>query len=335
MATQVKPTITLSHLVDNFLQSRPHLSPGTLASYWICLSNFEWYARKNRWPEDAAEITLAHIRQFLAYVGTESHRWGNTNPSSTSPASPATVHHYGRVIKTMFRWASDEEEYLTQDPTHRLKLGSPHCKNIEPYSDEDVLSMLRACDDEIRLGCRYLGIRNKAIISLFVATGLRLEELSHIKLSHCDPRLQQIRVMGKGAKMRVVPINGEARKSLRRYLEIRPPGGDELWKTADGQAMSRHSIRIMVVRLKRRAGIEGGGGPHRFRHYFATRCLENGMDINSVRLLLGHATLAMVLRYSQYIDVQRALAEHQQYNPLDRLYRGQNHNRNDGWGWRY
>ena len=195
--------------------------------------------------------------------------------------------------------------------------------------------MLNLCEDEARFRHRYLGIRNKAIISLFVATGLRLTELSDISLSDLDPRLQQVRVMGKGAKMRVVPIDGEVRKSLRRYLEIRPRAGDELWKTADGLELTARGIQMVVKHLKKRAGIKGGGGPHRFRHYFATRYLEAGGDINSLRLLLGHATLDMVLRYSRYVDVQKALTNHQQFNPLERLYRGQNHNRDDGWGWRY
>jgi len=83
--------------------------------------------------------------------------------------------------------------------------------------------------------------------------------------------------------------------------------------------------------LKGRAGVNGGGGAHRFRHYFATHFLDAGGDINSLRLLLGHATLSMVLRYSRYVDVQRALTEHHLFNPLDRLMRNGNVKR----GWHY
>jgi len=157
-----------------------------------------------------------------------------------------------------------------------------------------------------------------------------------MRLSDLDPKLQQVRVVGKGSKLRVVPINGEARKALKRYLtQVRQPGGDELWMTDDGQPLSRCSIKTMVDRLKRRAGVKSGGGAHRFRHYFATHCLDNGMDLNTVRLLLGHATLNMVIHYSQYVDVQKALVQHEQFSPLDRLYQGGNHNRgDDGWGWR-
>jgi len=171
--------------------------------------------------------------------------------------------------------------------------------------------MLELCDNDAKFQYRYLGICNKAIISLFVATGLRLEELSEIRLSGMDPRLQQVRVVGKGAKARVVPISREAREALKRYLQVRLPGGSELWKTDDGQPMAMDSITIMIVRLKKRAGVNGDGRAHRFRHYFATKYLEAGGDLNSLRLLLEHATLDMVLKYTKYIDVRKALAEHE------------------------
>lgn len=180
--------------------------------------------------------------------------------------------------------------------------------------------MLDVCESDIRFRYRYLGIRNKAIISLFVATGLRLNELAQIKLTDLDPRLQQLQVMGKGAKVRVVPVDGEARKALKRYLEFRPPGGDELWKTDDAEPMSWHSVKTVIARIKRRAGVNSSGGPHRFCHYFATRFLEAGGDLNTLRLLLGHSTLNMVLRYSKYVDIRKALANHKELSPLDRLY---------------
>jgi len=328
--------LTLRNLIGDFLLSRQHLRPQTLRYYRTYLHNFEWYAQTNGWPREAGDITRDHIRAFLSYVSTERNRWGYTDISRSSSryASPATVHHHGQVVKLLFKWA-EEEEYLDHDPTLRLKLGSPGQKEVEPYTDKDVYAMLQLCEDDARFHCRYIGIRNKAIISMFVATGLRLSELVEIRLSELAPGLKQVRVMGKGAKLRVVPIGGEARKALKHYLEIRPRGGDNLWKTDDGLELTPRGIQMVVKRLKERAKVEGGGGPHRFRHYFATRYLENGGDLNTLRLLLGHATLDMVLKYSRYVDIQKALAGHQQFNPLDRLLRGANHNRgDDGWGWR-
>jgi len=323
--------LTLSGIISDFLRSRRNLSPRTQEYYRMVLANFRWYAKNQDWPDELEAITRGHIREFLDYVSTESYRWPNARRSSAKPAAPATIHHYGKVVKTLFNWAEDEE-YLKDNPARRLKLGSPRYKQVEPYSDDEVRALLSLCEDEARFRYRYLGVRNRAIISLFVATGLRLEELAGIRLTSLDSRLQEVRVMGKGAKVRVVPISREARKVLKQYLTLRTPGGDDLWLTDDGQPMSAYAVKIMIQRLKKRAGVNSGGGAHRFRHYFATRYLEAGGDINSLRLLLGHSTLDMVLKYSRFVDIRKALAQHDQFDPLDRLYHGDNHNHNGGWG---
>jgi site-specific recombinase XerD len=318
MSTRTKPT--LSFLVSRFI-SRPNLAEKSRSYYDTILKHLEWYARTHHWP-GVEDLTREHIRSFLDYVITEPKRWPASERMSFKKASPATIHHYGRVVKTFFTWAEDEE-YLEQSPARRFKPEPPHYKLVEPYRDEEITAMLQVCENDVQLWCPYLGIRNKAIISLFVATGLRVQELSRIKLPDFDVALQQVDVLGKGNKARAVPVNGEARKALKRYLQIRPAGGEWLWKTDDGKPLAMYSVKVMIARLKRRAGVTSGGGAHRFRHYFATRYLEAGGDINSLRLLLGHASLDMVLKYSRYVDGQRALATHRQFNPLDQLYRGQ------------
>ena len=339
--------LTLTELVARFMDSCRHvsprsgrrLSPKTIKYYQMCLDGLLYFASLRNWPEPAA-LTRDHLRQFMDYLDSETHRWdGDGRRCTFKKASPATVHHYMKVAKTLFTWAMDEE-YLKITPEIssllRFRLPSPQYKDVEPYTDDEVNALLATCERDIQRGNRYLGVRNKAIVSVFIDTGLRLTELSDMKLSELDPQLQQVRVLGKGNKWRTVPINGQAKKALRLYLtQYRPPGGDAVWLTDDGTPMSGHGIRIMIDRLKVRAGVKSGGSAHRFRHYFATRYLENGGDMNILRLLLGHATLYMVLRYTKFVDGRRALAESQSYSPLDRLTRGDNHNRRDeNWGWR-
>ncbi|KKM15885.1 hypothetical protein LCGC14_1691580, partial [marine sediment metagenome] len=299
------PALTLSDLVTRFC-ARRSLAAKSRVYYGSILWNLVWYAGAREWPAPEL-LTREHIREFLTYVATEDVRWPEGR-TAYKAAARATVHHYGKVVKSLFNWV-EEEEYLATNPAEKVKIGRPHYREVEPYSDDEVRAFLAVCEEDIRVGFRSLGLRNRAIISLFVATGLRLEELAGISLQRLDPRLQQLGVTGKGQKDRIVPVNGEARKALRAYLAVRPSGGDELWRTDDGGPLSPSSVQTMVERLKKRAGIDGGGNAHRFRHYFATRYLEAGGDINSLRLLLGHATLDMVLKYAKFANVQRALAE--------------------------
>jgi len=341
---KVSGALSLAELAERFMQSRRqgatpsgrHVSPKTLRFYQLRLDGLLDFAARAGWPPPG-EITRDHLRDFRHYLETETCRWDTPGRCPTSAlAAPGTVRHYLNVAKILFTWCV-EEDYLDASPGQHFRLPHPDNKDVEPYNDEEVSAMLDACDREIQRGNRLCGARNKAIISIFVDTGLRLNELTEMRLSELDPHLQQVRVMGKGARLRVVPLNGQARKALKLYLkEYRQGGGDEVWQTGDGRPLTHHGIRLMVDRLKARSGVRAGGGSaHRFRHYFATRYLENGGNLNSLRLLLGHSTLYMVLRYTKFVDGRRAREESGAFSPLDRLTRGEKgSHRDDSWGWR-
>ncbi|MBA7657055.1 Tyrosine recombinase XerC [subsurface metagenome] len=336
-------TPTLRELVSHFLQScrqvsprsGRRLSPRTLQYYQTCLGGLLFFADGEGWPEPG-KLTRQHLRDFTDYLANEPQRWsGNGCRPTNRKAAPGTVHHYLKVAKTFFGWC-EYEEYLEKSPALHLRLPSPQYKDVEPYSDVELKSMLAALDHETKYGHRFLGIRNRAIISVFIDTGLRLTELTDMKLAALDPQLRLVRVMGKGAKMRVVPLNGEARKILKVYLtQYRPPGGEAVWLTEDGEPLQPRSVQIMVDRLQRRAGVTSGGGAHRFRHYFATRYLENGGDMNSLRVLLGHATLYMVLKYTKFFEARQDIDRAYEFSPLDSLLQGGHHHvRQEAWGWR-
>ena len=225
----------LSQLISRFLSSRRYLSQRSVEYYQNCLSGLEWFSRLKGWPTPEA-IKREHISDFLGYVATEKHRWaGNGRRATHKEASPATVYHYGKVVKFFFSWAKDEE-YLAQNPATRLPLPRPRYRQIEPYSNQEVKAMLDTCEQDILNHYRYLGIRNQAIISLFIDTGLRLSELAGIKLSDLDPNLHQLRVRGKGAKLRVVPLNGRARPE--KHLRDTLPQPDNQGAMSSGRSMT-------------------------------------------------------------------------------------------------
>ncbi|MDP2323162.1 MAG: tyrosine-type recombinase/integrase, partial [Gammaproteobacteria bacterium] len=304
--------------------------------YANCLNGLLFFAEGQPWPEPA-QLTRQHLRDFMDYLSNEPRRWaGDGRRATCRKASPGTVHHYIKVTKTFLNWCL-YEDYLTENPALRLRLPPASYKEIEPYSDDELKAMLAALEHEIKYGQRYLGLRNKAIIAVFIDTGLRLTELTEMKLSEMDPQLRLVRVLGKGAKMRLVPLNGEARKILKAYLtQYRPAGGDRVWLTDDGEVLQPRSVQIMIDRLQRQAGVTSGGGAHRFRHYYATRYLENGGDMNSLRVLLGHNSLSMVLKYTKFFEARKDIGRAQEFSPFDSLLQRGCHSgsRPDGWGFR-
>jgi len=319
--------ITLSTMAELFLITHrpPFLAEGTGHYYRYILQNLLWYADREGWPSEAKKITSAHISSFLNYVATEKVRWGGRTSSCCHRASPATCHHYGRILKTFFSWA-EQEGYIKASPLARVRLKQPRYREVEPFSDEEILSMLEVCENEFRRD-RFVGSRNHAIVSIFADTGIRLSEQASLTLSDVHPQLERLRVMGKGEKERIVPLASEARRSLRRYLRYRHRNGRrELWLTDDGEPLERRGLEEVLVRLKKRAGIRGFGRAHRFRHYFATTMLNSGASLRQVQALLGHEGPEMTLRYAHKLDIQEAIAAHQRMSPLDRLRR-----RRRGW----
>ena len=202
-------TLTLDQLISRFLSSRRYLSQRSVEYYQTCLQGLEWFSRVKGWPLPKA-LKQQHISDFLGYIATEKHRRaGDGHRATYKEATPATVYHCGKMVKLVFSPAKDEK-YLSNNPAAQLP--QPRYRQVESYSNQEIKAMLDTCEQDTQNHYRYLEIRNQAIISLFINTGLRLSELAGIKLSDLDPGLHQLRVTGKGTKMRVVLINGRARK---------------------------------------------------------------------------------------------------------------------------
>jgi site-specific recombinase XerD len=162
-------------------------------------------------------------------------------------------------------------------------------------------------------------VRDRAIVVLFFDTGLRLSELAGLR--PCDLRPDgSAKVMGKGARERVVPVGSAARQALLRYL--RQEGGSDpnqpIFRSRRHGPLTARSIQQVFKRLKARAGIPGRCSPHTLRHTFARAFLVNGGDAFSLQRILGHATLDMVKRYVALADSDLAV-RHRTASPADRL----------------
>jgi site-specific recombinase XerD len=326
MVVSIRPqapvSTSLNSLVKGFIltQRTDCKSPRTIEYYESNLRRFLWYAERQEWPEDVRMITEWHIREFLAYVSGEGNRWGlegNGSESSRTKATYCTVHHYYCVLKTFFNWCV-RESFILESPLAKIKLKNPKLNVVQPYSNEDIIKLINVCDYDYRNNAQFLGSRNKAIILMFLDTGLRVSELAGIKIEDVGFERGWIKVKGKGAKERVVRIGATAQKALWRYLVYREKSKhQELWLTEEFKPMKAGGIQIMIQRLKERAGVTARGNCHKFRHTFALSFLRQDRNPFNLQYLLGHSDLRMVKHYVSTLGMEDALKAHESASPAD------------------
>lgn len=298
-------------------------SPHTIEYYRGILNRFLWYATMADWADDARLLNEWHIREFLGYVGTELNRWakeGNGSESSSRKASAATVHHYYSALRAFYNWAV-RDGFVHQSPVAKVRVAKAKPRVVQPYSAEQIKKMLRVCDYDYQHGARFLGSRNRALILMFLDSGLRLSELANIKLQDIDVDNGRVRVTGKGNKERVVRIGKIAQKALWRYLMYRDENSKQvLWLSEERKPLRCSGIQSSINRIKRRAGIDETGCVHRFRHSFALSFLRADRNPFNLQYLLGHNSLEMVKRYTATLGMEDALKAHEKASPADLLH---------------
>lgn len=246
-----------------------------------------------------AEVNTNHIRLFL--VGIQQY------------CKPASVKAYYGSVNRFFNWLV-EEGALELNPMGRMHPPRVPKQLIKPFRRQDIADLLALCDNS------FLGLRNRAIILTFLDTGLRLTELAGIQFQDMDLEREIIRVMGKGAKERVVRIGKETQKAVLRYLLQRSDSLLCLWVTEERRPMKARGVQVMIRRLGQRAGLKNVRcSPHTFRHTFGTAALELGADLREVQSILGHSTLTMTLKYVATVGSEQAVKRHKQFSPVDNM----------------
>ncbi|MFP5467727.1 MAG: site-specific tyrosine recombinase XerD [Gammaproteobacteria bacterium] len=206
------------------------------------------------------------------------------------------------VFKRYFRWAL-RERLIDEDPTLRLLAARQPLRVPKSLSEAQVDALLQAPDVS-----DPLGLRDRAMLELMYASGLRVSELVGLKIFQLGMAEHVLRVTGKGSKERLVPFGAEAARWLGRYLqEARPVilaghQTEDLFVTSrgpkPGQSMSRVMFWQIVKRHAVTAGIAGSLSPHTLRHAFATHLLNHGADLRAVQMLLGHADISTTTIYT-------------------------------------
>jgi integrase/recombinase XerD len=217
------------------------------------------------------------------------------------------------AIRGLFRFLV-AERHLKHDPTENLdnpKLWSTLPKSLHPSEVDDLLAAPdRSTPD---------GLRDAAMLELLYATGLRVSELIRVKVEDLVLDAGFLRTFGKGSKERIVPFGDSAGKAMTTYIESARPHFNRrndihLFLTNRGRPMTRQTFWMKIVKYARQAGIRAHISPHVLRHSFATHLLENGADLRSVQLMLGHSDISTTQIYT-HVSRARLQKMYDQYHP--------------------
>ena len=252
------------------------LSPKTITWYDAFLRHFADFLRDHEHPTQISELSISHLRAWL-------HR------AQERGLSPYTVQGQARTLRAFFRFAQ-EEGYLETNIASRLEVPRAPKKIIQTFSEEQLRQLLGSAKST----------RDKAILGLFIDTGIRVTELASLTIQDVDLDRGRIKVNGKGAKERVVVFGNKCRRLLWRYIKAERPNvsSDRLFINSHGQPLKARGILEMMRRCGKRAAITGVRcSPHTLRHTFAKRFLLNGGDVFTLQQILGHSSLEMVRKY--------------------------------------
>ncbi len=278
------------------------LSRNTLDAYRRDLTLFgQWLAGQGVVLPDATE---AHINGYFAARHDQTRA--------------TTANRRLTVFKRYFRWAL-RERLITTDPTLRLLAARQPLRVPKTLSEAQVEALLAAPDTGTPLG-----LRDRAMLELMYASGLRVSELVTLRSYHVGLNEHVLRITGKGNKERLVPFGQVAGDWLQRYLhEGRPQilagqQSEDLFVTSRGsragEAMTRVMFWQLVKRYAHQAGITAPLSPHTLRHAFATHLLNHGADLRAVQMLLGHADISTTTIYT-HVARERLKAIVAQHHP--------------------
>ena len=275
----------------------------TLSFYRVGVKGLQEYLLKHAIPDEIGGLTVAHLRGYLVWLEDQGLNLGG-------------VHARGRTLKALFNWGF-REELIECNPVTRLDLPCVDKFRLPSIEPSSVQAALEVC----RTG--LLPLRDRALLMTMFDTGVRVSELTGLRLS--DLRLERglIRVLGKGNKERFVPVGTRAALALTGYIRRdRKPfmaAFDQLFLGRSGKPLTRSGVsqRLADIATELSQPVSQFA-PHSFRRGFAVQFLRNGSSVFELQQILGHTSLEMTRRYVNFLD-EDLKAAHLRSSPGDRL----------------
>ena len=288
----------------------------TVIWYSRVVRYFGDYLKERQLADTLDNLSVDLVRDFVLHLQTR-RKWPDRQCHLAEQNLRAiSVQTYVRALRGFFNWIY-REGYTRENILANLRPPKAPRTLAEVLRDEEVGRILACADPETSWGSR-----DSAMLIVMLDTGLRLSEVANLAMANAHLDEGYLKVMGKGAKERMVPIGGVAQKALLRYVyKFRPEplnaSEDTLFLTPEGRAMSANGVQMVIRRLALKSGVKRLH-PHLCRHTFATNYLMNGGDVFTLQQILGHTTLEMVRRYvnlaSAHVRVQ-----HRKFSPMDRM----------------
>lgn len=282
-----------------YLATERGLSTNYQLSTRASLERFITWAQKEKLDE-LSSITAQHLHDFLA---TEKKRGLATTSLKLEVVA----------LRIFFRFLC-ARNILSFDPAEKLPLPRLPHSLPQPLPLQAMEQLLKAAS-----GKTPLEIRDRALLELLYASGLRISEICHARLENLNLEEQMIRVTGKGNKTRLIPVGKAAINALQNYLTtarpklISPKSGAAIFLSVRGHALTPSRIWQLVLYYAKRAGLEAVH-PHQLRHSFATHLLAGGADLRIIQEMLGHASIATTQIYTQ-VDRSQLKKIHHQFHP--------------------
>lgn len=293
----------LDYWLDNYLHYlsvEKGLSRNTLEAYARDLQGYAYFLRQNG-EEDLEKSSADDIRKFLQDLKAR-----RLSPRSQARIISALRGFYKFLIR---------EQALMDTPLRQLRTPKVPPRLPEVLNFQEIEGLLRQPNPNTALG-----IRDRSMLELLYATGLRVSELVNLTLNDLNLDIGYVRTKGKGGKERIVPLGEKARLALWDYLngprrKLRLEGGGAiLFIGKGGKGLTRQGFWKIIKKHARAAGIKKRITPHMLRHSFATHLLERGADLRSVQSMLGHADIATTQLYT-HVSREHLKKIHRQLHP--------------------
>ncbi len=303
----IKVQETFSEPIESFLaflSLERGFSENTIESYRNDLFQLAFFLERGRKLSDWKQVTSEDVSAWLIALSDEDYSVASLARKLAAASSFAKYLPKGGIRQDVFTELVDGPKFYRKLP--------------DVVTIEEMTRLLEAPPLQTAIGQR-----DRAIMEMMYSSGLRVSELCGLTLQQVDLEGGYVRVYGKGAKERVVPVGSMAAKAVGEYLAsgrsqlVKPRTGSELFLSQWGKAISRKTVWLMVKTYAAAVGIKKTIKPHLLRHSFATHLLQGGSDLRAIQEMLGHADISTTQIYTA-VGAIRLIEEHAQFHPRNR-----------------